>query len=363
MDYDADRTHSYALNEAKYVVDLIDAGLNGYIVDPECDKKRPNECWSDRSLGELATQFCNMIKLHGRRKDQNFFVGLTSGGTYPDPHNHPDIPWTEFVAHSDALFPQCYWLGDRGSEHGGTPQKAFDECMSSWRRISPKDMTIVPILGQIKRTSAADIANYQKIINEHKLSEVHFYTYEDDITQDRWDAMRSLEDPEHLLSARLDKRGDTGAALTEDLRASIDRDQIPALIKNGGSALTLARAQRAAKRAWPPFPDNGCAANLSALLRESGITVPMTLGAGKLAHILKSRGWNQIDVGQQAPGDVGVAYDEAKIPGVDHIYLVVSTIDKDEMIIADNQDTVPHHRFATGHGKSPTAFFLRAEVA
>jgi hypothetical protein len=140
----------------------------------------------------------------------------------------------------------------------------------------------------------------------------------------------------------------------------MDKDQIPELIKNGGSASTLARAQRAAKRAWPPFPDNGCAANLSALLIESGIPVKMTLGAGKLAHTLRSRGWSQIDVGNQAPGDVGVAYDEGKIPGIDHIYLVVNVIDQDEMMVADNQDKVPHHRFATGRGKSPTEFFLRA---
>lgn len=141
----------------------------------------------------------------------------------------------------------------------------------------------------------------------------------------------------------------------------MDKDQIPELIQNGSSASTLARAQRAAKRAWPPFPHNGCAANLSALLIQSGIAIPMTLGAGKLAHILKSRGWTEIDLSKQAPGDVGVAFDEGKIPGIDHIYLVVRTIDDDEMIIADNQDTVPHHRFATGHGKSPTGYFLRAE--
>jgi hypothetical protein len=31
------------------------------------------------------------------------------------------------------------------------------------------------------------------------------------------------------------------------------------------------------------------------------------------------------------------------------------------MVIADNQDTVPHFRYASGKGgKSPTRFFLRA---
>jgi hypothetical protein len=140
----------------------------------------------------------------------------------------------------------------------------------------------------------------------------------------------------------------------------MDSQQIAQLVANGGSAATLGAAQSAAKQAWPPFPHNGCAANLSALLIQSGINVPMTLGAGKLAHILTSRGWQKIAVGQERPGDVGVAYDEGGVPGADHIYLVTQVINADEMIISDNQATEPHHRFASGKGKTPTEYFLRA---
>jgi hypothetical protein len=141
----------------------------------------------------------------------------------------------------------------------------------------------------------------------------------------------------------------------------VDKQYIGDLIEAGSSASSLASAQKRAKKAWPPFPHNGCAANLSALLQIAGAKVPMTLGAGKLAHILRDqRGWQKVAVGQQQPGDVGVTYDENSIPGADHIYLVIGRIDKDEMIIADNQATVPHHRFASGKGKTATEYFLRA---
>jgi hypothetical protein len=46
--------------------------------------------------------------------------------------------------------------------------------------------------------------------------------------------------------------------------------------------------------------------------------------------------------------------------GFDHIYLVLKKLNDDEMVIADNQSTQPHFRFASGQGKTPTKFFLRA---
>ena len=147
----------------------------------------------------------------------------------------------------------------------------------------------------------------------------------------------------------------------------MEKDHIEKLIALGGSAKGIAQAQTKAKKAWPPFPHNGCAANLSALLQLAGIDVPMTLGAGKLAHILggqiNSRKWEHIAVGKQRAGDVAVTFDEGGNPGADHIYLVIQCIDKDEMIISDNQSTAPHHRYASGKGKTPTEYFLRAPSA
>lgn len=46
----------------------------------------------------------------------------------------------------------------------------------------------------------------------------------------------------------------------------MDKDCIPKLIALGGSAKGIAQAQARAKKVWPPFPSNGCAANLGVLL-------------------------------------------------------------------------------------------------
>jgi hypothetical protein len=142
-----------------------------------------------------------------------------------------------------------------------------------------------------------------------------------------------------------------------------DTIRIPELIKRGGSASGLREAREAAARALGEYPHNGCAVHLSALLRQSGIGVAMIAGAGALAHAIQARGWQRIAVGHQRPGDVGVTFDrDPTPPGADHIYLVIDALDADKMLIADNQRTAdaPHIRFASGHGKTPTEFFLRA---
>lgn len=149
----------------------------------------------------------------------------------------------------------------------------------------------------------------------------------------------------------------------------MDEACIPELVRNGGDLASLRMAQDAAARALaaaglPPFPTDACAAMLSALLQMSGVPVPMTLGAGNLAHRLgerlNSHGWDHVAVGGQQPGDIGVTFDKGGNPEADHIYLVVETRGPDRMLIADNQASVPHERFASGDGKTATECFLRA---
>lgn len=167
------------------------------------------------------------------------------------------------------------------------------------------------------------------------------------------------EDP-HLFSQTL--RDDEGSPALFGLTP--DDSFVQELIARGSSSEGLRAARLEAARNLREYPHNGCAAHLSALLRQSGINVPMTLGAGKLARILKERGWTRVDVGEQRAGDVGVTYDlDPTPPGADHIYLVVGTSGPDELLIADNQGTAdaPHRRFASGRGgKTPTEYFLRA---
>lgn len=142
----------------------------------------------------------------------------------------------------------------------------------------------------------------------------------------------------------------------------MDLDRIADLVRNGATDAGIARARADAASAYPSFPRLGCAAYLSCLMRNSGIGVAFTLGAGKLAFVLqRQRGWRSVPVGQQRPGDVGVAFDnDTSIPGSDHVYLVLESLDGDDMVISDNQAPRPHGRSASGKGRTPTEYFLRA---
>jgi len=139
-----------------------------------------------------------------------------------------------------------------------------------------------------------------------------------------------------------------------------DKECIPRLIKLGGDVESLHRIQITAAQSMKTAGygytlHNACAATLRALLNEAGIPVKTTLGAGSLADRLSTeRNWGRVALGKQQAGDVGVAQNNV------HIYLVVETEGGDEMTIADNQAPTPHPRFATGKGKTPTAYFLRA---
>ncbi|WP_133303178.1 SH3 domain-containing protein [Cupriavidus lacunae] len=152
-------------------------------------------------------------------------------------------------------------------------------------------------------------------------------------------------------------------SVATSLKSIHDAIHVAELIRQGSSPSGLMAARETASASLPSYPTNGCAAHLSALLQQAGIDVPMTLGAGRLAHLLIDRKWKRISVGSQQPGDVGVCFDNDPTPaGSDHVYLVITTDGKDQMMVADNQRTTdePHIRFASGHGKTPTEYFLRA---
>jgi hypothetical protein len=108
------------------------------------------------------------------------------------------------------------------------------------------------------------------------------------------------------------------------------------------------------------FPSDGCAITLSVLLQQAGVDVMDVFQAIQLGQKLQDRGWTRIPVGAQQKGDVGSTCGTFPHHGYDHVYLVLQPINADEMVVADNQDSSPHFRFASGKGHTPTQFFLRA---
>ncbi len=146
-----------------------------------------------------------------------------------------------------------------------------------------------------------------------------------------------------------------------------DMNCIPDLIKRASDSEQLVAAQHlAAKRLLnfdeEVFPSDGCAITLSVLLQQCSIAVADVYKAIDLGDVLLQRGWKKIAPGEQQPGDIGSTCGPTARHGNDHIYLVLKVLNSDEMVIADNQASQPHFRFATGKGKTPTTFFLRATV-
>jgi hypothetical protein len=195
VDPAANSNHHYAESEAAFVLDLIAEGLDGYIVDPEADDGRASDNWNSEACAGLANSFCSTIKLAGRRKNPHFLFGMTSGCDYP--RIKPKIPWAEFLAHSDAVYPQIYWAPDYISAHRTNPDDAWTVGMAAWRRILPGSMRIVPIMGEIGINKPAEIRRFGEIAAANNLAgEIHFYAY-DDAMRDAtfaptWDALRTL---------------------------------------------------------------------------------------------------------------------------------------------------------------------------
>lgn len=147
-----------------------------------------------------------------------------------------------------------------------------------------------------------------------------------------------------------------------------DRERVPELLTEATTAALLQSAQMRAAHLLLTYdgelyPKDGCAITLSVLFQAAGIPVPNTYTAIELGRLLrKERGWQEVPLGQEQPGDVGSTCGESAQHGVDHIYLVVKVVNKDEMLVADNQAQYVHTRSLSGKpdSKSPTRFFLRA---
>lgn len=153
------------------------------------------------------------------------------------------------------------------------------------------------------------------------------------------------------------------AALAEAVAG--DAQHIATLVGIASDTNKLVAAQHIAARKLleydrEVYPSDGCAITLSVLLQEAGITVEDTFMAIDMGHVLEARNWQVIPVGQQRIGDVGSTCGSVAHHGRDHVYVVLKVLNADEMVVGDNQAPAPHFRFASGKGRTPTTFFLRA---
>ncbi len=360
----------YAIDEAKFVADtLIPAGLDGYIADPESEPGSPDNDWSRQDANlpipvtQLATSMCKIIRDGADKAGRaDFPIGLTSGGDYPT--SRPHMPWKEFVAGCDALFPQLYWRARNNEDICKTvgdakPDTRFDVCLPGWRAIA-QGKPIIGIAGEISCvTAAAEFQAFAKRAATEKLAGLHFYTSDGHLDDAQMAAIKALQPLQPLQPA---------VALSAE---ATDKDKVGALLALGRNPTALAGAKQIAGIVVNRDPNNMhncCAATLSCLMDFSGMLVGLREEVVDLApHIEHVRGWGRIAVDQPIrDGDIGV-FVGGDASHLHHIYLVLDATDQASPLIADNQGSGAHRRPVKGgamqgvsNSASPTTYFLRA---
>jgi len=185
----------YAMDQANFVAStLIPAGLDGYIVDPESDNDGGVNDWqrTDVDTAALTRAFCTTIKTAAASSDRPFVFGTTSGCTYPQVQ--PDIPWAPFFQASDRVYPQTYWRsrdpqGNPVNIHGGTPTSSMTAGLAAYASAGKPMM---PMAGEIDCATPEEIAEYGALLDQHGITEGHFYEFNHQVSPMVLTAIKAL---------------------------------------------------------------------------------------------------------------------------------------------------------------------------
>jgi hypothetical protein len=199
--------HVYAPDEAKFVAQqLIPAGLDGYIVDPESnDDKDPND-WNRTSvddpvhpghpiaLSKIAADFCSTIKTAAVGRP--FHFGITSGCAFPGPGQKTLLPWAAFISPSVSVYPQTYWRwhnddGKITEINDGTPESAISLATPAWKPVA-QGKPIIPMSGEVNLITADEVTAYGAALANLNVAEAHFYIDEPPVQPDVLTAIKAL---------------------------------------------------------------------------------------------------------------------------------------------------------------------------
>jgi hypothetical protein len=170
-----------AMSEADRVANLLSKGLDGYFVDPEGAPGKPYD-WDQQGLDQLAEDFCNRITSAAPEKP----FGVTSH--YRAEKVFPDLPWRTFFRHSSILLPQAYWRSDEG-KIGHGPSDNYRVALDCWLQAGGDRTKIVPMAGELAHVTGAEIDAHVQEANAQSINRLHFYTYQDDVPDDVWQAV------------------------------------------------------------------------------------------------------------------------------------------------------------------------------
>jgi hypothetical protein len=184
-----------AETETHRIRSLASAGLDGYVVDIEAhDNKLPHYNWDQPGLQPAAERFCEniqAIKSDYPTFHRFGFTGAARGA------RSARIPYAEFLASADVVYPQAYWYNTPLYPHRRTPVKSFEYVIENWRTILPAAKPFIPILGNLPQCTPAEIGDaWENIVKARSMAEAHFYPYSDvtksSIPESVWAKLESL---------------------------------------------------------------------------------------------------------------------------------------------------------------------------
>jgi hypothetical protein len=184
----------YAYDEADYVINaLMPAGIDGYIVDPECENSGDGNCWNGQVT--LADNFCKTIRKAAdalQNTGRSFLFGVTSGCQYP--RTKRDIPLATFMQYCDRSYPQSYWYGDGGIlQNGKSPVAAYELGVECWSKINA-DKPVVPMAGTLEYIrDPNDLKEFAQTSLFFKNKELHFWVNDNLSNLSALDAIKGLE--------------------------------------------------------------------------------------------------------------------------------------------------------------------------
>jgi hypothetical protein len=174
--------HDKTMYEAQRVAEFFKAGMDGYFADPESDTSAYDN-WDQKGLAPLATEFCQAIVAAAAGKP----FGVTSH--YRAKFVEPNLPWAAFFQFATVLLPQAYWRDENGIIGHGIPGDNYVMAITSWVQAGGAKAKIQPMGGGLLQSKAADIAAYAKAASTAGVDTVHFYTYDETVSNAVWNAI------------------------------------------------------------------------------------------------------------------------------------------------------------------------------
>lgn len=181
-----------AMAEADRAVELLECGLDGYIVVPAAVGDAAS-AWNEKGLGRLASDFCRRVA--GAARGRPFGVA----GHYRAAAAFPLLPWRSFFDHAQLLLPQAFWRGAAGTIGHGLPDDSLRAAIGFWTAAGAERARIVPIAGELAFARRDEIAVFAAEAARQGIRSLHVHGHDSRVPVAVWRAVAEAVRPPALV--------------------------------------------------------------------------------------------------------------------------------------------------------------------